>query len=144
MVFGIYNGFSSTSIFDDWYIYLFNLVFTSVPLICQSVFDKDIYYKFWEVKTIGGKSYRKIATRNNLKANYAYLYESSKTGRILNIGKLVIWITEAFLIGGFFSYIGITLMGTKAIKSSGDLADIKVVGIAIYSAIIVVRYFCLK
>jgi phospholipid-translocating ATPase/phospholipid-transporting ATPase len=33
-----YCGFSSQTIFDDWYVALYNLAFTSIPLIIRAVF----------------------------------------------------------------------------------------------------------
>lgn len=32
-----YCGFSAQTIFDDWYVALFNLAFTSIPLVIRAV-----------------------------------------------------------------------------------------------------------
>lgn len=42
--FAFYSGFSSQTIFDDWYVALFNLAFTSIPLIIRAVFEQDVNY----------------------------------------------------------------------------------------------------
>lgn len=39
--FGAYSG---QSIFDDWYITFYNLIFTSVPLIIRAIFEQDVNY----------------------------------------------------------------------------------------------------
>jgi len=38
--------FSGQPIYDDYYIALFNIVFTSVPLIIRALFDQDINYVY--------------------------------------------------------------------------------------------------
>jgi len=39
-----YCGWSSQTIFDDWYIALYNLLFTSIPLIIRAVLEQDVNY----------------------------------------------------------------------------------------------------
>jgi magnesium-transporting ATPase (P-type) len=43
-IFAFYSGYSGQSIFDDWYISLYNLIFTSIPLIIRAIFEQDINY----------------------------------------------------------------------------------------------------
>jgi len=43
-IFAFYCGFSSQTIFDDYYIALFNLIFTSLPLVIRAVFEQDVNY----------------------------------------------------------------------------------------------------
>lgn len=38
-----YNGYSAMTVFDEWYIQLYNIVFTSMPVILLGVFDWDIH-----------------------------------------------------------------------------------------------------
>lgn len=39
-----YCGFSAQTIFDDWYVALYNLAFTSMPLIIRAVLEQDVNY----------------------------------------------------------------------------------------------------
>jgi phospholipid-transporting ATPase len=41
-----YCGFSSQTIFDDWYVTLYNLAFTSIPLIIRAVLEQDVNYVY--------------------------------------------------------------------------------------------------
>ena len=43
-IFAFYCGFSGQTIFDDIYIALYNLIFTSLPLVIRAIFEQDIYY----------------------------------------------------------------------------------------------------
>ena len=40
--FAFYSGFSGQTIFDDWFVSLFNLIFTSLPLLFKALFDQDV------------------------------------------------------------------------------------------------------
>lgn len=37
-------GYSGQSIYDDWFISFYNLIFTSVPLVVRAVLEQDINY----------------------------------------------------------------------------------------------------
>jgi magnesium-transporting ATPase (P-type) len=43
-VFAFYCGYSGQTIFDDYYITLYNLIFTAFPLIVRAVLEQDINY----------------------------------------------------------------------------------------------------
>jgi len=43
-IFAFYCGFSAQTVFDDIYISLYNLVFTSLPLVIRAIFEQDVYY----------------------------------------------------------------------------------------------------
>lgn len=43
-IYGFYSGFSSQTIFDDIYVALYNLLFTSIPLIVKAVLEQDVNY----------------------------------------------------------------------------------------------------
>ncbi len=50
IVFTYFNGFSGQPIFDDYYIALYNVVFTSLPLLVRALFEQDVNYVFKENK----------------------------------------------------------------------------------------------
>lgn len=43
-----YNGYSGQTIFDDWYVTLYNVAFTSIPLIIRAIFEQDVSYIYKE------------------------------------------------------------------------------------------------
>lgn len=43
-IFAFYCGYSGQTIFDDNYIALYNLIFTSTPLVIRAIFEQDIYF----------------------------------------------------------------------------------------------------
>lgn len=42
--FAFYCLMSGMSIFDDWYITLYNCVFTFWPVVIRAIFEEDVYY----------------------------------------------------------------------------------------------------
>lgn len=40
--FEAYTGFSGQSVYDDWYMLLFNVILTSLPVISLGVFEQDV------------------------------------------------------------------------------------------------------
>ena len=44
MVFTVFNGFSGQPIFDDYYIALYNILFTSLALVFRALFEQDVNY----------------------------------------------------------------------------------------------------
>jgi magnesium-transporting ATPase (P-type) len=44
VIFSFMCGFSGQPIYDDYYIALYNVLFTSIPLIVRALFDQDINY----------------------------------------------------------------------------------------------------
>lgn len=62
--FAFYCAFSAQSFFDDTYISLFNIVFTSVPLIIRALLQQDVYY----IYKFNGE--RNLKTLNKLPDEY--------------------------------------------------------------------------
>lgn len=40
--FEAYTGFSGQSVYEDWYMILFNVILTSLPVISLGVFEQDV------------------------------------------------------------------------------------------------------
>jgi magnesium-transporting ATPase (P-type) len=43
-IFAFYCGYSGQTVFDDYYIAMYNLVFTSLPLVARAILEQDVYY----------------------------------------------------------------------------------------------------
>ncbi len=46
LIFAFYSGYSAQRVFDDTYVGLYNLLFTSIPLVVRAVFEQDLNYVF--------------------------------------------------------------------------------------------------
>ena len=43
-LFAFYCGYSAQTVFDDYYIATYNLVFTSLPLLARAILEQDVNY----------------------------------------------------------------------------------------------------
>lgn len=43
LIYQNFNGFSSISIFPDWFLTLYNLVFTALPVCAYATWEKDVF-----------------------------------------------------------------------------------------------------
>ena len=55
LVFAFYCGYSGQTIFDDIYIALYNLLFTSVPLVVRAVLEQDVNYVITKIEKNQGQ-----------------------------------------------------------------------------------------
>lgn len=44
--FAFISMFSAQSVFDDWYLSFYNMVFTALPLLIKAIFDYDFNYSY--------------------------------------------------------------------------------------------------
>lgn len=91
--FAFISDFSAQTVFDDWYISLYNTIFTAFPIIMRTLFEKDIDYKPYtgEKKTI-------------IKEFFPKLYYVGLKGTIFNYFNYFVWMTAAVL-HSFFAFI---------------------------------------
>ena len=50
-IFSWYNLHSGMTIFDDWYMFMYNSVFTMGPLLVKAIVQQDVYYKVYDKNT---------------------------------------------------------------------------------------------
>lgn len=46
VIFQQYSGYSGQTLFNDWFITLYNLVFTCLPIMTKTIYDSDISYNY--------------------------------------------------------------------------------------------------
>ncbi|XP_063309827.1 phospholipid-transporting ATPase ID-like [Pelobates fuscus] len=67
--YGFFCGFSAQTVYDEWFITLYNLVYTSLPVLGMSLFDQDVDDR-WSME-------------------YPQLYEPGQMNRYFNIKEFV-------------------------------------------------------
>ena len=68
-LYGFYNDFSGQTIIDDWFITLYNLLFTSIPLAVRGVLDIDLRASDGELVYLL-QSYLYLESRDNPRFSY--------------------------------------------------------------------------
>jgi len=124
MYFGFWCFFSGQTFYDDWYISMYNLFFTSIPLLFKALFEHDIHHI----------QDRKMPL-NNI---YPFLYLRGQYNQIFNTKNIALW----FAYGIFHSLIAFFLpyafLQDGVILSSGHNIDIWFHSITSVTAIIII------
>jgi magnesium-transporting ATPase (P-type) len=123
--FAFYNNFSGQTIYDDWYITLFNLIFTSLPLMIRAGFDHD-------VKPDDGSVIYEMMP---------FLYEENRTNSIFNIKTFLLALGRGILHGliNFFFILFATY--DNSIDSHGNMIDLWYLSCNIFTNVIFVNIF---
>ena len=119
--FAFISGFSGQTVWDDWYLLLFNSAITAAGIVCYSLWDQDVNYRLEPV----------------IKRFWPLLYLDNKTNLPLTVKKylgfmawgiacsiLVFWICTN-------SFAGIT-------NGSGDVEVMWEMSVCMYSSIVVI------
>lgn len=102
IIFCFYNAYSGQSIFEDWFIAFYNILFTSVPIVIRSIFDKDVYYLKW-----GQHANKQLYLRDmpNLRDSFSYLYHGDGGKRYFNLSTLMMNIVSGVIFGILISLV---------------------------------------
>ena len=134
-LFSFYCGFSGQTIFDDWYITFYNMIFTALPLIIRAIIDVDIYYKIHKRGNFN-KVFQVIPIIKNY---YPFIYEIGQKNMLFSARKFIEWIcfgmfqSIAIFFIHFYAYKKIT------INHNGFNGDIWSFSISIFTSIIMVK-----
>jgi magnesium-transporting ATPase (P-type) len=79
--FAFFCVFSGRAVYDDFYISLYNIIFTSVPLAARAITDQDAYYK----RRVKVGNDVKIETRPYIKKYFPKLYYIGQQNKIFSI-----------------------------------------------------------
>lgn len=128
--FAFYSGFSGMTLYDDWYVSLYNILFTAVPLTVKALFEKDIV----DPEEHSGET----SDSNFISKQLSYTYYVGRESMIFNMRNLTITIIFS-LIYSILIYFTITYYMDNCIASIyGYIADYWVRSTTQFSAIILV------
>ena len=120
--YGFLNNFSGQTIIDDWFITLFNLVFTSIPLAARALLDFD-------VKPDDGSVIRKLLP---------WLYSETRDNPIFTIFNFILVLIKG-LIHCLINYFWIIYsIKNLAVDKDGDVESLWLISVNLFSNIILI------
>ncbi len=120
-------GFSGQTVYDDWYVSLYNLIFTSLPLLFKAIMEQDITKEDEEDQD------------DFIKRNICKTYYLGREGEIFNITNFVLELIRS-LCGAVFLYFFIhSIMNFSQISNDGVVCDLWIFSISQFTSIIFVR-----
>ncbi|MCQ2816673.1 MAG: phospholipid-translocating P-type ATPase [archaeon] len=118
--FCFYNIGSGQTLIDDWYITLFNLVFTSLPLAAQALTNFDVLEEDSE----------------QCKFLMPRLYNETRENPTFTISSFSFTIAQAIIYSIFNFFFTFTSVKESAMNKDGDYADIWSNSLSLYTVII--------
>ncbi|XP_021300390.1 putative phospholipid-transporting ATPase 9, partial [Herrania umbratica] len=111
-----YASFSAQPAYNDWYLSLFNVFFSSVPVIAMGVFDQDVSARFC--------------------LKFPLLYQEGVQNVLFSWRRIVSW-----MFNGFYSAITIFFMCSKALEHeafnhAGKTAGREILGGTMYTCVV--------
>ncbi|KAJ8774916.1 hypothetical protein K2173_019920 [Erythroxylum novogranatense] len=114
--FEAYASFSGQPAYNDWYMSVYNVFFTSLPVIALGVFDQD------------------VSARLCLK--YPLLYQEGVQNILFSWPRILGWMCNGVLTSIIIFFFTTNSMVNQAFRKDGQVVDYGVLGATMYSSVV--------
>ncbi|XP_042474328.1 probable phospholipid-transporting ATPase 4 isoform X1 [Zingiber officinale] len=114
--FEAYTGFSGQSVYDDWYMLLFNVILTSLPVISLGVFEQDV--------------------SSEICLQFPALYQQGPRNLFFDWYRILGWMGNGIYSSIIVYFLNIHIFYNQAFRADGQTADMVAVGTAMFTCII--------
>ncbi|KAK6913103.1 P-type ATPase, C-terminal [Dillenia turbinata] len=111
-----YASFSGAAAYNDWYMSLYNVFFTSLPVIALGVFDQD------------------VSARLCLK--YPFLYLEGVQNVLFNWSRILGWMCNGVISSIIIFFFTTKSITNQAFKKDGRVVDFEILGATMYSCVV--------
>ncbi|CAI9783514.1 unnamed protein product [Fraxinus pennsylvanica] len=101
----IYTGFSGQDLYDDWYMVMFNVLLTSLPVISLGVLEQDV--------------------SSDVCLQFPALYQQGQKNICFSWKRIVGWILNGILASLAIFTLNIYILSPAAFDQDGNVADIE-------------------
>ena len=133
------SAFGAQTVFDDFYITFFNMVFTSVPLVVRACIDQDVNYKKQYVEKNGKNKTVRLVEKPNLKKSYPLLYYVGQQNSVFNVKNFFKSVFKGSIHSVMIFVVSLLVLRKASIDSSGRVADMWYFSVTIFTSVILVR-----
>ncbi|KAF9611561.1 hypothetical protein IFM89_033565 [Coptis chinensis] len=112
----IYTCFSGEVIYDDWYMVLFNVILTSLPVISLGVLDQDV--------------------SADVCLQFPALYQQGQRNICFSWTRIIGWVLNGFLTSLSVFTLSLHSLSISAFRDKGEVADMSHLGAITYTCII--------
>ncbi|KAF7838593.1 putative phospholipid-transporting ATPase 9 [Senna tora] len=114
--FEMYASFSGQAAYNDWFTSLYNVIFTSLPVIALGVFDKDVSAK--------------------LCLKFPLLYQEGVQNVLFSWKRILGWILNAVVTSIIIFFFCTKALEHQAFRTSGQVSDLSVLGATMYTCVV--------
>jgi len=132
--FAFISAYSAQSVFNDFYITLYNLVFTALPLLIRAAFEQDVNYKKKMNNNTG-----EVEIRPLVKKHFPKLYYIGQKNKIFTQLKFLRSVIQGLVHGALLFLVTFFVLQKATISEDGVTSDMWYFSISLYTSVIVVR-----
>ncbi|XWS60364.1 hypothetical protein CRYUN_Cryun07bG0029600 [Craigia yunnanensis] len=114
--FEIYASFSGQAVYNDWFLTLYNIFFTSLPVIALGVFDQD------------------VSSRLCLK--FPLLYQEGIQNVLFSWLRIFAWAFNGVLSATIIFFFCIRAMQHQAFRKGGEVVGLEILGATMYTCVV--------
>ncbi|OEL22475.1 putative phospholipid-transporting ATPase 4 [Dichanthelium oligosanthes] len=114
--FEAFAGFSGQSVYDDWFMLLFNVVLTSLPVISLGVFEQDV--------------------SSEICLQFPALYQQGPKNLFFDWYRILGWMGNGLYSSLAIFFLNLCIFYDQAIRAGGQIADMAAVGTTMFTCII--------
>ncbi|XP_058504274.1 phospholipid-transporting ATPase ID isoform X2 [Solea solea] len=116
--FGFFCGFSAQTVYDQYFITLFNIVYTSLPVLAMGIFDQDV------------PDHRSL--------EYPKLYEPGQLNLLFNKKEFFICITQGIYTSVVLFFVTYAVLSDATQSNGVPLADYQTFAVTTATALVIV------
>lgn len=111
-----YASFSGQAVYNDWYLSLYNVFFTSLPVIALGVFDQDVSSK--------------------LCLKFPLLYQEGVQNVLFSWYRILAWAFNGLLSATLIFSFCIGETGNQALHQGGRVVDLEILGTTMFTCVV--------
>ncbi|XP_058750352.1 probable phospholipid-transporting ATPase 4 isoform X1 [Vicia villosa] len=114
--FEAFTGFSGQSVYEDWYMILFNVVLTSLPVISLGVFEQDV--------------------SSEVCLQFPALYQQGPKNLFFDWYRILGWMANGVYSSLIIFFLTVSIFYDRAFRIDGQTADMGAVGTTMFTGIV--------
>ncbi|KAI3719942.1 hypothetical protein L6452_20848 [Arctium lappa] len=111
-----YASFSGQPAYNDWYLSLYNVFFTSLPVIALGVFDQDVSARFC--------------------LKFPLLYQEGVQNTLFGWRRIFSWMLNGLCSGVIIFFLCINALDPESYDKNGKTAGMEIVGATLYTCVV--------
>ncbi|KAF5736244.1 hypothetical protein HS088_TW14G00380 [Tripterygium wilfordii] len=112
----LYTSFSGDVLYDDWYLVMFNVLLTSLPVISLGVFEQDL--------------------SSDVCLQFPALYQQGQKNIYFTWERIIGWILNGIVASLVIFLANIYILSPAAFREDGNVADLTHLGAITYTCVI--------
>ncbi|KAK9052922.1 hypothetical protein SSX86_029552 [Deinandra increscens subsp. villosa] len=112
----LYSRFSGDVLYDGWYMVMFNLFLTSLPVISLGVLEQDV--------------------SSDICLQFPALYQQGQKGIFFSWKRIIGWMGNGVLTSLVISILNVYILSPSAFRKGGQVVDIAHLGVTTYTTIV--------